>query len=403
MAENGEHAKVKVTGQGRDMTVQHVPHKADSVWDGLGLRDVTLPPSPVSHTHTTRRREREGFRGVGRGVHDRCCDDTWVDFTADTSLHGLKYIWMRDIFLLRRLLWLTMTLACSAIMMYQIVDRIIYFAAMPVTVDVRVNFNTSLHFPAITICNQNTFRASQAARLGLYELLTDLHDDLDPVNSSELVQYGASNLSMATLYSATKHTLHDLLLRCERRGVQCGADDFELVATDHGMCYTLDTSNFTVNSAGAEDGLSLTLNVEQYEYMPGPHDAAGIKMLLHDSKESPKVHALGQALSAGVHSFLAMKLVSVKNLPSPHGECDSPSLRYYPHYATANCETECRASLLARLCGCRLVYMPGDVPICTLWQYYGCYMPKKSEYSTVITNCKTPTSLRRGTGRLTSC
>ena len=55
------------------------------------------------------------------------------------------------------------------------------------------------------------------------------------------------------------------------------------------------------------------LNVEQYEYMPGPHNAAGIKILLHDRKEFPKVHALGQALSAGVHSFLAIKLVSVSS------------------------------------------------------------------------------------------
>ena len=58
------------------------------------------------------------------------------------------------------------------------------------------------------------------------------------------------------------------------------------------------------------------LNVEQYEYMPGPHDAAGVKILLHDRNEFPKVHALGQALSAGVHSFVAIRLISVSETES---------------------------------------------------------------------------------------
>ena len=58
-----------------------------------------------------------------------------------------------------RLLWLSLTLCCSAIMMYQILDRIIYFSTNPVTVDVRMNFNTSLTFPSLTFCNQNAFRS----------------------------------------------------------------------------------------------------------------------------------------------------------------------------------------------------------------------------------------------------
>ena len=63
---------------------------------------------------------------------------------------------------------------------------------------------------------------------------------------------------------------------------------------------------------GVENGLRLTLNIEQYEYMPGPHDAAGIKMLLHDRDEIPRVHALGQAIPPGSHVFVGVKIVEVK-------------------------------------------------------------------------------------------
>lgn len=62
---------------------------------------------------------------------------------------------------------------------------------------------------------------------------------------------------------------------------------------------------------GVENGLRLTLNIEQYEYMPGPHDAAGIKMLLHDRDEIPRVHALGQAIPPGSHVFVGVKIVEV--------------------------------------------------------------------------------------------
>ncbi|KAL8564936.1 hypothetical protein ACOMHN_019839 [Nucella lapillus] len=343
---------------------------------------ATATPSPPHGEWAGKEKEKKRRRrGMGRGrerVGECCCNETFVTFTENTTLHGLKYIWMKDAILFRRLLWLMLTLSCSGIMMYQILDRIIYYHNKPVTVDVRINFNTSLHFPAVTICNQNAFRASKAAEMGYYDLLTDMYDDAKPFTAAELQRYDASNFSLDMLYTETRHRLHDFLISCKWRGVRCGQEHFQMRVTDHGICYTLDSTNLIVDSAGSDDGLSLSLNVEQYEYMPGPHDAAGVKILLHDKKEFPKVHALGQALSPGFHSFLALKLVSVENLPSPHGECDSPSLRYYSHYATPNCESDCATRLLHSLCGCKLFYMPGDDPACTLWQYFNCYLPKKN-------------------------
>lgn len=62
---------------------------------------------------------------------------------------------------------------------------------------------------------------------------------------------------------------------------------------------------------GVENGLRLKLNIEQNEYMPGPHGAAGLKFLLHDGTEVPMVHALGQAVSPGSHVFVGVKLTEV--------------------------------------------------------------------------------------------
>jgi hypothetical protein len=43
-------------------------------------------------------------------------------------------------------------------MVVQVVDRVQYLLQSPIAVNIKVNYNQSLQFPAITICNQNAFR-----------------------------------------------------------------------------------------------------------------------------------------------------------------------------------------------------------------------------------------------------
>ena len=80
---------------------------------GLKFADAELSGGPFHETgHVdfvrspdSRVQRRAGHMKAKVGYRTRkcCCNDTWVDFTEDTSLHGLKYIWMRNIFVQRRL------------------------------------------------------------------------------------------------------------------------------------------------------------------------------------------------------------------------------------------------------------------------------------------------------------
>ena len=45
--------------------------------------------------------------------------------------------------------------------------------------------------------------------------------------------------------------------------------------------------------------------------MPGPHDAAGIKILVHDQKQFPQVAELGLAVPTGTHSYVGIQLLKV--------------------------------------------------------------------------------------------
>lgn len=64
---------------------------------------------------------------------------------------------------------------------------------------------------------------------------------------------------------------------------------------------------------GSDNGLNLLLNVEQYEYMPGPNDAAGVKVLTHVKDDHPRVRELGIAVPTGTQAFIGLQVIMVSD------------------------------------------------------------------------------------------
>ena len=55
------------------------------------------------------------------------------------------------------------------------------------------------------------------------------------------------------------------------------------------------------------------LNIEQYEYMKGPHNAVsslykGLKLVLHNQDAIPLVQDFGENVPAGMHTFIAVSV-----------------------------------------------------------------------------------------------
>ncbi|XP_052768020.1 acid-sensing ion channel 5-like [Mya arenaria] len=286
------------------------------------------------------------------------------EWSQNTTFHGVRFI-SDSTAPLRRIMWLLLVLGCLAAVIFQIVDRVNYFYSWPITVNVEINYNQSMKFPTITICNQNAFRGSEAARTGRYRLVEEMFVSKDPLTAEDLDRHNATNTSLNELYADLAHAKEDMIVSCSWKNTPCTAEDFKPVLTDHGQCYTFtrDQTDMIMTSSGVDAGLRLTLNVEQYEYMAGPHDAAGLKILLHDSREMPFVHELGQAVPTGTHAFFGVKFMSIDNLPDPHGDCAEKALRHTTYYTTEECYLDC---LTTHAQG---KYSP---PICTIQQYYEC-------------------------------
>ncbi|XP_050413854.1 uncharacterized protein LOC126828236 isoform X1 [Patella vulgata] len=321
----------------------------------------------------------------------------WIEFTQTTTFHGLRYIWLDHSFPIRRICWFLLVLGCGGLLAFQLVDRIIYYYSWPVTVNVHVNFNKTMLFPSVTLCNQNAFRSTAATKLNRYELIDQMFTSSNNFSTQALEYYNSTNITLDDFFQQTAHTKEDLIIRCEWQNEQCGPDNFTEIFTDHGVCYSFNHQShnaLAVTSTGSDYGLKLTLNVEQYEYMPGPHTAAGIKLLFHDQKEFPKVHELGLAIPTGAHAFIGLQLVSIANLPKPHGDCAENKSPYYRRYSPDACRLTCMTQFMNEACGCRHHFMPsieGEPPICTLQQYYGCFLQQIGQVKNKIhTECECP-------------
>ena len=71
------------------------------------------------------------------------------------------------------------------------------------------------------------------------------------------------------------------------------------------------TEEFLSFVAGADRGLRMRLNIEQYEYMVGPNPGVGIKLLIHENTEVPLVRDLGNAIPPGTHAYVGIQIVQV--------------------------------------------------------------------------------------------
>ncbi|KAL4221396.1 hypothetical protein ACF0H5_019654 [Mactra antiquata] len=332
------------------------------------------------------------------------CRDLVNDFAEHTTLHGLRHIVLSDSYLIIRIFWLLLTILCTSLLVLQVIDRVQYFQASPVAVNFKINYNQSLQFPAITICNQNAFRATAASDEGLYELIEKMYRD-GIETSEDSGEYVTDNIHvhMDELYTKLSHKREDFIVSCSWAGEVCTAKNFTVTLTDHGMCYTfngynVESPNITVTASGAKHGLRLTVNTEQYEAMPGPHDASGIKLLATSQPEFPRVEEVGMAIPTGSHAFVGLGVLVIKNLPQPHGECGERKLYTSEKYSQESCTLECVTEYVVNVCGCRNFFMPdltGNTPVCTVYQYFNCY-EEAYDYinKRVVMECDCPTSCK---------
>ena len=328
-------------------------------------------------------------KGKRTCLHFVYTDPYFKKWAEKSTIHGVDHVFIGQSYI-RRSLWLLFFLGALGGCFYGIVDRSIIFSRRPTATTVTVEKNENgLPFPAVTICNLNPVQKSYADDQNISDTLRFLFNaDLallsglpasfrqeecyNILNKTEGVQ---SNLTIYDIYKEGVISPKTFIQSCIfGNGNDC-RDDFDLVLTTSGPCYTFNgyksESDKIIRSTGFRFGLRIILNIEQSDYIQSGNGDAGIKVVLHSRSEVPDPDASGIAIPPGQHAYVAMypeQLVSRPELL----ECASErtSLEFFPqrNYSLSACRINEYYKRSHETCGCTDIAEPSSVSTqnCTL-------------------------------------
>ncbi|XP_075811932.1 acid-sensing ion channel 3 isoform X2 [Microtus pennsylvanicus] len=351
-------------------------------------------------------------------------------FASSCTMHGLGHVFGPGGLTLRRGLWAAAVLLSLAAFLYQVAERVRYYGEFhhKTTLDERESHQ--LTFPAVTLCNINPLRRSRLTPNDLHWAGTALLG-LDPAEHAAYLRalgqgpappgfMPSPTFDMAQLYARAGHSLEDMLLDCRYRGQPCGPENFTVIFTRMGQCYTFNSGAhgaelLTTPKGGAGNGLEIMLDVQQEEYLPIWKDMeetpfeVGIRVQIHSQEEPPAIDQLGFGAAPGHQTFVSCQQQQLSFLPPPWGDCNtasvnpdfdpepsdslgSPNSSPSPPYSLIGCRLACETRYVARKCGCRMMHMPGNSPVCSPQQYKDCASPALGKGTTLQPPCPVPST-----------
>ena len=256
--------------------------------------------------------------------------EMWQEFVDDTTLHGIRYVFMKRHILIR-LLWLVLLLTSGGYYIFTVYRAFNKFYSRPINTVLSRHHLKKMTFPAVTICSHNLFAKSKI-------FMTDDNPLFAPsglnISSCSVTSGVRGNrpcglslvcccspipeVAALALPNCTTQYRQDLLGVMQKSGhrpdiveffqnfsqniralvsssctfgweeSECSAKDFVPAVTPWGMCYTFnsrtDDQVKTVDSAGVSSGLTVVLDAQTYEYTQGKY-SEGFKVLIHGQGE----------------------------------------------------------------------------------------------------------------------
>ena len=264
-------------------------------------------------------------------------------FLENTTLHGARFLVTGSV--VRRLFWTLALVSSFGYCVFQIYSTSEAFSERPFSTKITTktsNKAENVPFPAVTICNYNSFNrrrfksyVQQNSRsnwsdeevnrgLNLYEnfMIERNNDSFTPEmikQYPELIErVFEEHLHYLVLFS---HVMEEMLLPKSRFGKACTINDFPcgpknfkpLYSTQFGKCFTFNSGQdhspiINASLEGQTGGLKLHLNVERESYILDPLSPyVGLTVLVHDQKSFPLMEQFGFAVRPGVRTLVALK------------------------------------------------------------------------------------------------
>ena len=221
------------------------------------------------------------------------------DMIDNSSLHGLSYIFDKR-HSIRRILWLIITTAAFFYSMQKVYESTVNYFDYPFNTARMRQFVDEMTFPAVSFCNLNDMKMSVMNGTN--------------VDAAILDKRLAGNVTADQYRSTTRsaaHRLEEMLVDCKFDGQKCSSKNFtEFNWMQGDRCFTFNSGKpghrvIKIKGAGIQRSLSLTLNVQHYDYYRDVM-SSGIHLILHGQEETP-VRIRGPMLSPGYTTYIQVK------------------------------------------------------------------------------------------------
>lgn len=241
-------------------------------------------------------------------------------YVDNSTLHGFRFIFMKT-FMVRRFLWLVLTCAMATLFFSELRNSILLYYQYPFTTLSTTEFVPDLKFPAISICNMNSFveEKIEGSKLNrLYE-----QEEFPFTGEPYNVGYDISGDELLSILKGSSQKLDDIFKTCEwksrdtaKTGVAnlCNVSNFTRYSNmESQTCFTFNSGDLvdvlTLNETGLNMAFKLELDLKANTSLSHLEEV-GIKVVIHDQSETP-LHHSGFVVSPGFQTFVEVKVKKV--------------------------------------------------------------------------------------------
>ena len=223
------------------------------------------------------------------------CKEHIKDLIDNSSLHGLSYIFDKR-HPIRRVVWFFITVSAFIYSMLKVYESTVNHFSFPFNTARMRQYVDEMDFPAVSFCNINDLRMSVLNGTAVDNAI--LHNEPGNVTAEEYTR----------TFKSAAHEVKEMLVDCEFDGQKCSTDNFTQFNWMQGdRCFTFNSGKvghklLKLDGSGVERSLSLTINVQHYDYYRD-RMVSGIHLMLHGQDETP-VRIRGPMISPGYTTYI---------------------------------------------------------------------------------------------------
>lgn len=265
----------------------------------------------------------------------------WIKMSTS---HGLPRVFQTDQMYLK-IFWFILFIVSTGCCIYLTYASVVSFFEYDVIVNIAVNKEQSMLFPAITFCNLVPFNYQKAKTtmqgiLSSYNLSSLSTSSSFDASSLYNIKYALERMKFSVASDskltesqrrALGFNLSEMMLSCTFNGDNCNSNDFyQFWSYDYGNCFTFNKGEYangtsraysSTTSAGPSSGLEIELYVgdskltDQYVYK------RGIIVVVQNQSYSPLMNVEGIHVPTAAQTNIAIRTTFMSKLPSPYSDC----------------------------------------------------------------------------------